>query len=309
MSDDSQLQPHRLHPELYATGHPSAHVTPPPARLLFWVAAPRLKCHYEEADSGHSDRRTLGSAADVSEMRNGRKVGRIEDRQIALFEFGDRFYAVDNRCPHMGYPLSRARWSGTTLTCDWHNYKFALADGACASRDGGGGRPRLGVRVDAGRILLNLAEEPVELAIARSLRSLRFALYIQNEGRAARDAARLLALGMRPAEVMREGALHNAEREEYGWGHALAVIADCASMTEFYDGDSVAIPVVRALTSASDPVRRYKRRPTPDRSRTTSTASASSGAASKTKTSTAPRRGCAAQSMAASPTASSRAGC
>ena len=204
------------------------------------------------------------AAADVSDLRDGRKVVRIEDRQIALFEVGDRFYAVDNRCPHMGYPLSQGSVSGTTLTCDWHNYKFALEDGACASRDGGEDVRAYGVRVDAGRILLNLAEEPVELAMAKHLRSLRFALYIQNEGRAARDAARLLALGMRPAEVMREGALHNAEREEYGWGHALAVIADCASMTEFYDGDSVAIPVVRALTSASDPVRRYRRRPTPD---------------------------------------------
>jgi nitrite reductase/ring-hydroxylating ferredoxin subunit len=202
--------------------------------------------------------------ADAADLHDGRKVVRIEERQIALFRVGDRFYAVDNRCPHMGYPLSQGSISGTTLTCDWHNYKFSLEDGGCASQDGGEDVRAYDVRIDASRILVNLAEEPVEVAMAKHLRSLRFALYIQNEGRAARDAARLLALGMRPAEVMREGALHNAEREEYGWGHALAVIADCASMTEFYDGDSVAIPVVRALMSAADPVRRYKRRRTPE---------------------------------------------
>jgi nitrite reductase/ring-hydroxylating ferredoxin subunit len=204
------------------------------------------------------------AAAELCDLRNDRKVVRIEDRQIAIFQIGDRIYAVDNRCPHMGYPLSQGSISGTTLTCDWHNYKFALEDGACTSRDGGEDVRAYQARIDAGRILINLAEEPVEVAMAKHLRSLRFALYIQNEGRAARDAARLLALGMRPAEVMREGALHNAEREEYGWGHALAVIADCTSMTEFYEGESVAIPVVRALVSASDPVRRYKRRQTPE---------------------------------------------
>jgi hypothetical protein len=72
-----------------------------------------------------------------------------------------------------------------------------------------------------------------------------------------------MSLGMAPAEVMREGALHNAEREEYGWGHALAVIADCTSLAEFYEGD-VAIPVIRALTASSEPVRRYKRRQVPE---------------------------------------------
>jgi nitrite reductase/ring-hydroxylating ferredoxin subunit len=203
------------------------------------------------------------AVAEIGDLRHGRKVVRVEDRQIAIFQVGDRVYAVDNRCPHMGYPLSQGSISGTTLTCDWHNYKFSLEDGACASRDGGEDVRAYGAKIDAGRILLNLADEPVELAMARHLRSLRFAMYIQNEGRAARDAARLLMLGMRPAEVMREGAMHSAEREEYGWGHALAVIADCTSLTEFYDGERMIIPVVRALTSAADPVRRYKRRRTP----------------------------------------------
>jgi hypothetical protein len=62
-----------------------------------------------------------------------------------------------------------------------------------------------------------------------------------------------MTLGMLPAEVMRQGAIHNAEREEYGWGHALAVIADCASLGEFYDGE-VAVPTLRALLAAGEPV-------------------------------------------------------
>jgi hypothetical protein len=164
----------------------------------------------------------------------------------------------------MGYPLSQGSIKEETLTCDWHNYKFNLADGACTSRDAGEDVRAYDVRIDAGRILVNLADEPVEITMAKHLKSMRFALYVDAPERAARDAARLMSLGMRPAEVMREGAIHNAEREEYGWGHALAVIADCTSLGEFYGGDGIAIPVVRALTSSAEPVRRFKRRQTPE---------------------------------------------
>ncbi len=199
-------------------------------------------------------------AAEVRELRDGRKVARVADRQIALFRIEDRFYAVDNRCPHMGYPLSAGSVRGGTLTCDWHNWKFGLADGSCLK--GEEDVRSYAVRVEDGRIFVNIATEPVERLMAKHLESLREGLFKHESGRIARDAARLLTLGMAPAEVMRHGALHSAEREEYGWGHALAVIADCAGMGEFYEEDA-AIPVLRALLSASEPVRRYAPRTTP----------------------------------------------
>jgi nitrite reductase/ring-hydroxylating ferredoxin subunit len=197
----------------------------------------------------------------VDDLRDGRKVARVEDRQIALFQIQDRFYAVDNRCPHMGYPLSMGSVRDGKLTCDWHNWKFGLEDGACIR--GEEAVRSYDVRVDGGRILVNIAPEPVEELMAKHLGSLREGLYKFESGRIARDAARLMALGMLPAEVMRQGAIHNAEREEYGWGHALAVISDCLSYGEFYEGE-IAIPLVRGLLGASENVRRYPTRPTPE---------------------------------------------
>ncbi len=38
--------------------------------------------------------------------RQGRSVS-IGDRELAIFNLGDRFLALDNRCPHMGFPLDR----------------------------------------------------------------------------------------------------------------------------------------------------------------------------------------------------------
>jgi nitrite reductase/ring-hydroxylating ferredoxin subunit len=188
------------------------------------------------------------------------KVVRVDGRQLALFRVEDRFYAVDNRCPHMGYPLAQGTVKGETLTCDWHNWKFNLEDGRCILRGSEDVRSYPVTVVD-GRVCVDLADPPVEAQMAHHLENLARGLKRFDSDGIARDAARLLALGMRPAEVMRQGAIHNAEREEFGWGHALAVIADCASLAEFYADEEGAIPVVRALWSAADPVRRYRLRP------------------------------------------------
>src|SRR5581483_9214721 len=48
---------------------------------------------------------------------------------LALF-FADRHvYAVDNRCPHMGWPLSRGSCHDGILTCHRHHARFGLQSG------------------------------------------------------------------------------------------------------------------------------------------------------------------------------------
>ncbi len=48
---------------------------------------------------------------------------------LALFAYGDQVYAVDNRCPHMGFPLNRGTVKDGILTCHWHYARFDLASG------------------------------------------------------------------------------------------------------------------------------------------------------------------------------------
>jgi len=51
---------------------------------------------------------------------------RFGDRVIAIFNLGDRFLAVDNRCPHKGGPLSDGIVSGATVACPLHTRKVDL---------------------------------------------------------------------------------------------------------------------------------------------------------------------------------------
>jgi nitrite reductase/ring-hydroxylating ferredoxin subunit len=45
------------------------------------------------------------------------------------FMTGERVFALDNRCPHMGFPLDRGTVEDGILTCHWHHARFDLASG------------------------------------------------------------------------------------------------------------------------------------------------------------------------------------
>ena len=48
---------------------------------------------------------------------------------IAVFHHDEELFAVDNRCPHMGFPLDRGSVKDGILTCHWHHARFDLASG------------------------------------------------------------------------------------------------------------------------------------------------------------------------------------
>jgi nitrite reductase/ring-hydroxylating ferredoxin subunit len=48
---------------------------------------------------------------------------------IAVFHHDGRVFAVDNRCPHMGFPLSKGSLRCGILTCHWHHARFDLESG------------------------------------------------------------------------------------------------------------------------------------------------------------------------------------
>jgi nitrite reductase/ring-hydroxylating ferredoxin subunit len=69
-------------------------------------------------------------AASLAEVRSANThVVHLDGNSIALFAVDEQVFAVDNRCPHMGYPLSRGTVNDCILTCHWHHARFDLATG------------------------------------------------------------------------------------------------------------------------------------------------------------------------------------
>jgi nitrite reductase/ring-hydroxylating ferredoxin subunit len=74
--------------------------------------------------------RPLVRATSLAELRaSGRLVVHVDGHTLCLFADGDEVYAVDNRCPHMGFPLHRGTLCDGILTCHWHHARFDLSTG------------------------------------------------------------------------------------------------------------------------------------------------------------------------------------
>jgi nitrite reductase (NADH) small subunit len=92
-------------------------------------------------------------------LHEGRAV-QVGDCEIAVFNLGDRFLAVDNHCPHKGGPLADGIVSGEIVVCPLHGWKIDLQNGnvqkpaetpACIRT--------FATRVEAGTLLLEVISE------------------------------------------------------------------------------------------------------------------------------------------------------
>lgn len=66
-------------------------------------------------------------------LREGRSV-RIAGHDIAIFNLGDRFLAIENKCPHRGGPLADGIVSGPSVVCPLHAWKVDLESGQVTNR-------------------------------------------------------------------------------------------------------------------------------------------------------------------------------
>jgi len=77
---------------------------------------------------GKNDYVFAANMADI-QSTGGCLVVQIENHTIAIFSYDSKVYAVDNRCPHMGFPLNRGTIKDGILTCHWHHARFDLKSG------------------------------------------------------------------------------------------------------------------------------------------------------------------------------------
>ena len=68
----------------------------------------------------------------VADVKEGAyKLVRYHGTPVAVFRNTGRFFAIDNRCPHMGFPLCKGQVHEGIVVCPWHHWKFDLATGGC----------------------------------------------------------------------------------------------------------------------------------------------------------------------------------
>lgn len=95
----------------------------------------------------------IGALEDVPPQ--GARVVKTAHGCIAIFRTArDQVFALEDRCPHKGGPLSEGIVHGTSVTCPLHNWVFDMNTGQAQGADEGAVRS-FPIRVEAGRILIS----------------------------------------------------------------------------------------------------------------------------------------------------------
>ena len=155
---------------------------------------------------------------------------------IAVFHHGGQVYAVDNRCPHMGFPLDRGSVKDGILTCHWHHARFDLSSGGTFNPFADDVRsfpvsvvdgevwidPEPPPRDDGGHWRNRLEdglEHNIRLVIAKSVLGLQ-------------------AAGEDYREPLRVGASFGTTYSANGWGAAMSILTCTANiLTQLYEDD------------------------------------------------------------------------
>lgn len=156
---------------------------------------------------------------------HGRKLVRHDGKQVLVIAHQGLLFAIANRCPHEGYPLSEGSLGpGCVLTCNWHNWKFDLTTGeALVGRD----PVRLYEIVERdGEIFIDFSDPPADEQRARALSGIKAAIADNDRPRMAREVARLEHAGFDGREALVHGFRLCNERLEDGMTHAHAAAAD-----------------------------------------------------------------------------------
>lgn len=165
------------------------------------------------------------AAAEADLRRKGKQIVKAGGKQILLLADGERLFAINNRCPHEGYPLSEGTLGpACTLTCNWHNWKFDLASGETLV---GGDRLRqYPIELRDGRIFIDVQDPPELERQAKALANLEDAVADNDYERMAREVARFIKAKGDPLEPLRHMIEKRAAHFEYGMTHAFAAAAD-----------------------------------------------------------------------------------
>ena len=179
---------------------------------------------------------TWKKAASVTELDAGPVVFNDSPKQIALFKTRGQVYAVDNRCPHEGYPLAQGHVDDNCiLTCNWHNWKFRLQDGKCIL--GGDHVRSYPVKTENGDVWIDVEDPPPEQIQKTVIGALKTAFDDRDYGRICREITRLHYNQLDPTVAIRKAIEWSHDKFEFGFTHAYAASADWLGRSRIYMDD------------------------------------------------------------------------
>jgi len=165
---------------------------------------------------------------------------------IAVFAQGDHIYALDNRCPHMGFPLSQGTVQDGILTCHWHHARFDLASGDTFDLFAGD-IPRFSVEVVDGQVWVDptaSSRDAIEYWKHRLADGLEHNIRLV----IARSVIGMMGAGADYCVPLEIGALFGARYTSSGWTAAMSILTACANMLPMLRPEDRPLAMYHGLT-------------------------------------------------------------
>ena len=214
--------------------------------------------HVEDLPIEHVDETDLVyhqlCSADTFEELEG-KPFHVNGTHLAIFKFDDKFYAVDNRCPHMGYPMSEGSVRDGVLICHWHHWEFDLKSGGCFLASGDDLKAFPVEARDDGYLYVGLTRGEREAAkrrvVDRGKRALERGLKDRSTFFIAKAVTALRDAGATPKEIIHQGLYYGANKSSDGWSSGVAILTLAANLWEDLDPKDHNLFLVHGLAQVS----------------------------------------------------------
>jgi nitrite reductase/ring-hydroxylating ferredoxin subunit len=166
--------------------------------------------------------------ASLEELKaKGRLVVQGGHRPILVIYDRGRVFALDNRCPHMGFPLERGTVEDGILTCHWHHARFELQSG-CTFDLWADDVPSCAVELRNGDVWVATRFGHADPA-AHCRQRLADGLAHDLASVIAKAVYGQLAVHVPVADIVRQVALFGARNRD-GWGVGLTILTALANL-------------------------------------------------------------------------------
>ncbi len=189
---------------------------------------------------------TVGSVDEL--RRTGCLTAKAGSQPVCVFWHEGQPFALDDRCPHMGFPLHRGTVENGLVTCHWHHARFDLSSGGTLDPFADDVRA-YPVEVDDGLVTVVMdADGPdVEHHVRRLAEGLEHGLTLVT----AKAVLALLEAGVAPRDVVAVGIDHGVAYRGAGWGAGLTVLVAMADVLPELDAGEAALALVHGLAFVS----------------------------------------------------------
>jgi nitrite reductase/ring-hydroxylating ferredoxin subunit len=193
-----------------------------------------------------------GTQADLE--RDGQLLTKVGTLPVVVFWLDGEAFAIEDRCPHLGFPLHQGTVEAGLVTCHWHHARFDLVSGCTLDLWADDARGfDVDLRDDGVYVRARGEDDPIGHLQTRLREGLEEGITLV----IAKSVLGLLESGASPSEIVRTGVEFGTAYRNTGWGAGLTVLVAMANLLPHLDADDRALALVHGLAFVSRDTRNH----------------------------------------------------